>query len=301
MRISRLNSGVTLMALSLLLTSLTANAQNQCIPENQWFEPKTGELYSFNDYVSQLPTQGILLLGEHHENPAHHRWQLAVLKANYKNQPNMAIGLEMFPQYLQGLLDDWVNHEIDTETLLKRSQWDQIWAYDFQDYLPIFHFARKNKIPLLAINVQKSLLKMVRDVGWKNIPEDHRQGITDPAKPSKDYLRQLAVSFRRHYDPAVKVDKNAFFRFVEQQLLWDRAMAEGLAKHKSTYPLIVGMLGSWHIINGFGVPHQLTSIGHNNITSLIPWDENLDCSSISSQFSNAIFGTSNHLTPIKHQ
>jgi len=266
-------------------------AQSSCIPEDQWFTPKTGDITPFKDYISHIPTQGFILLGEHHENLAHHQWQLNVLNAMHKKQPNMAIGLEMFPQYLQDVLDEWVNKKIDKETFIQRSQWDEIWAYDFNHYLPLFEFARDKKIPLIAINIQKALLKMSRDVGWKNIPVDHRQGITDPAKPSKNYLRQLAVSFRRHFEPNTKIDKQAFSRFVEQQLLWDRAMAQGLARNKTDYPLIVGILGSWHIINGFGVPHQLRDLGQNNIVSFVPWDEHLDCESISDQFADAIFGS----------
>ncbi|MCF6294023.1 MAG: ChaN family lipoprotein [Robiginitomaculum sp.] len=264
-------------------------AQATCIPENQWFEPKTGELYSFENYRDRIPSQGIVLLGEHHENTAHHRWQLDVLHAMYNKQPNMAIGLEMFPQYLQNVLDQWVAKTIDKATFIQRSQWDQIWAYDFDEYLPLFQFARDKNIPLIAINIQKSLLTMAREIGWKDIPENHRQGITDPAKPSKNYLRQLAVSFRRHFDPSVKVDKHAFFRFVEQQQLWDRAMAQGLAINKSKYPLLVGIVGSWHVINGFGVPHQLRDLGQRDITSFVPWDRHLDCGSISDQFADAIF------------
>ena len=274
----------------LLIISNVSVAQNTCIPENQWFIPKTGDISPFKDYFSHIPTQGIILLGEHHENRAHHQWQLNVLTAMHKKQPNMAIGLEMFPQYLQKILDEWVDGKIDKETFIRRSQWDEIWAYDFEDYFPLFKFAQDKRIPLLAINVQKALLQMSRQVGWKNIPVDHRQGITDPAQPSKNYLRQLAVSFRRHFDPNTKVDKQAFSRFVEQQLLWDRAMAQGLAKNKAKYPLIIGLLGSWHIINGFGVPHQLRDLGQNEIVSFVPWDEHLDCQSISDQFADAIYG-----------
>jgi len=277
----------------LLIISSTSAAQNTCIPKNQWFIPKTGDIFPFKDYFSQIPTQGIILLGEHHENRAHHQWQLDVLMEMHKKQPHMAIGLEMFPQYLQQVLDEWVAGKINKETFIQRSQWDEIWAYNFEDYLPIFKFAQDKHIPLIAINVQKALLQMSRQVGWKNIPIDHRQGITDPAQPSKNYLQQLAVSFRRHFDPNTKVDKQAFARFVEQQLLWDRAMAQGLAKNKAKHPLIFGLLGSWHIINGFGVPHQLRDLGQNKIISFVPWDDHLDCQSISDQFADAIYGPAN--------
>ena len=268
-------------------------SQETCIPENQWFSPSTGQISPFDEYLSHMPNKGIILLGEHHENAAHHQWQLNVLSALYKKESNMAIGLEMFPQYLQPVLDDWIDNKIDKEAFIQQSQWNEIWAYEFSDYLPLFEFAQKNHIPLIAINVQKTLLQMVRKVGWENIPKDHRQGISNPATPSKNYVRQLAASFQRHFEPGTKINKKSFLKFIEQQLLWDRAMAQGLAKNTSKYPLIVGLLGSWHIINGFGVPHQLKDLEQDKITSLIPWDEHLDCQSISDQFADAIYGTAN--------
>jgi len=267
-------------------------AADSCIPKNQWFVPATGDLFTSKEYHQQIPSTGIVLLGEHHENSSHHQWQMNVIKSLHKKQPDMAIGLEMFPRYLQHLLDDWLNRKIDNKTFVSLSQWDDIWSVDFNEYRPIFEFARDNKIPLVAINVQKQLLQMVREVGWNNIPQNHRQGISDPAKPSKNYLRQLAVSFQRHFTDPSQIDQRAFARFVEQQQLWDRVMAEGLAENTPKYPLVVGIMGSWHIINGFGVPHQLKDLKQNQVVSYVPWDRHLDCEALSDQFASAIYGAS---------
>ena len=53
-----------------------------------------------------------------------------------------------------------------------------------------------------------------------------------------------------------------FQRFVEAQLTWDRAMAEALAGAKRTFSdaTIVGVLGSGHVQDGYGVPHQLKDL-----------------------------------------
>ena len=275
-----------------ILTNFSASfAEESCIPTNKWFVPNTGGLFTTKEYNPQLPSKGIVLLGEHHENSAHHRWQLEIIKSLHKKQPNMAIGLEMFPRYLQHLLDDWLSRKIDNDTFINLSQWNEIWSVDFNEYRPIFEYARDNSIPLVAINVQKQLLQMVREVGWQNIPEDHRQGISDPAKPSKHYLTQLAVSFQRHFTDPSQIDKRAFARFVEQQQLWDRVMAESLAENHPKYPLVVGLMGSWHIINGFGVPHQLKDLKQNQVVSYVPWDQHLDCHALTDQFASAIYGS----------
>ena len=283
---------ISIMTLTLLLISNQSWANEQCVPEGQWLIPSSGKTRSTQAYLPQLENQKMILLGEHHANVAHHQWQLTLLKQLHAKNPNLIIGLEMFPRRMQPLLDQWVDKKIDKAEFIKASEWDKIWAYDFSNYFPLFSFARNNHIPLVAINVDKSLLKMVRKHGWENIPEQHRQGISDPAKPSKPYVQQLAISFQGHYSDPSKITKKAFLHFVQQQLLWDRAMAEALANTARNNPnkQIVGIMGSWHIINGHGVPYQLRSVGVNNMLTLVPWDDHLDCQSINQQFADAIYG-----------
>lgn len=264
----------------------------QCVTKGKWLLPDSGKTISTEQYLPNLYNKNVILLGEHHANQSHHDWQLLLLKKLHSKNPHIVIGLEMFPRRKQALLDKWINKDIDQNEFIKASEWDEIWAFDFNQYLPLLTFAREKGIPLVAINVDKSLLKMVGKHGWENIPQQHRLGIGDPAKPGKSYVRQLATSFQGHYEDPSKISKQAFLRFVQQQLLWDRAMAEGLAAARKNSPdkQIVGIVGSWHIINGHGIPHQLKSLGINDSLSLVPWDEHLNCSSINQEFADAIYG-----------
>lgn len=62
-------------------------------------------------------------------------------------------------------------------------------------------------------------------------------------------------------------------------------------KHKN--PLVVGVMGSGHILRGFGVPHQLKDLGVSKVASLLPWDINRSCKSLVAGYADAVFG----LTP----
>ena len=274
------------------LFSLSLQASEQCIPDSKWLLPNSGKTVNTEKYIPQLYKENVILLGEHHENALHHQWQLSILKKLYVKNPQMVIGLEMFPRRMQPLLDKWINKSINQADFIKESEWDDIWAFDFNYYRPLLIFAQNNQIPLVAINVDKSLLKMVGKHGWDGIPKQHRLGISDPAKPSKPYVRQLAISFQGHYSDPSKISKKAFLRFVQQQLLWDRAMAEAISTARQTNPgkQIVGIVGSWHIINGHGIPYQLKSLGVEKTITLVPWSEHLDCDSVNPKFADAIFG-----------
>lgn len=274
------------------IPNLLLAAQEQCIPENKWLIPKSGKTFDMTSFLPQVYEEKMVLLGEHHANKHHHEWQLRLIKNLFTQNANMVIGLEMFPRESQDVLDHWVAGKIGKEAFIEQSNWDQVWSFDFELYYPLLDFARKNAIPLVAINVDKTLLKMTGKVGWENIPVDHRSGISDPAKPTEPYVRQLAISFQGHYSDPSKITKTAFLRFVQQQLLWDRAMAEALSHTRSIHPnkKVVGIVGSWHIINGHGIPHQLRHLNVKNTLTLVPWDEHLSCNKLNQQFADAVYG-----------
>jgi membrane-associated protease RseP (regulator of RpoE activity) len=82
-----------------------------------------------------------------------------------------------------------------------------------------------------------------------------------------------------------------FQRFVEAQLTWDRAMAQALAgaKRKFSDATIVGVLGSGHVADGHGVPHQLKDLGVTAQTSFIPVSADTACTLIGTSFADAVF------------
>ena len=82
-----------------------------------------------------------------------------------------------------------------------------------------------------------------------------------------------------------------FKRFVEAQLTWDRAMAEALAgaKRKFSNATIVGILGSGHVEEGYGVPHQLKDLGVAELTTLIPVSVDAACTHVGTSYADAVF------------
>lgn len=70
-----------------------------------------------------------------------------------------------------------------------------------------------------------------------------------------------------------------FRRFVEGQLVWDRAMAQGIAERlrPPDNPLVVAIMGSGHLEYGHGVPHQLQDLRVAEIAVALPWDQSMPC------------------------
>ena len=276
-----------------------------CVPLGSWVIPGTGQAGN-PQVIAEAAKKSIVLLGETHINADHHRWQLQTLAALHAIRPNMVIGFEMFPRRVQKVLDQWIAGKLTEREFLAASEWDSVWNTDADLYLPLFHFARMNRIPMLALNIETRLRKSVAEKGFYGVPVEEREGLTRPAEPSQAYLDYLLPIYKQHdrkdrKKGEIGYDDPDFKRFISGQQLWDRAMAQILQKAATegsgaTKPLVVGVMGSGHVVYGFGVPHQLHDLGVKDIASLLPWDESRSCQSLVPGLATAVFGVQIHVS-----
>ena len=274
----------------------------ECVAPGTWLRMQDKHVIDNREVEKYFSQQQVVILGERHDIFDHHRWQLQVIAGLYALHPDLAIGFEMFPREAQPVLDEWVAGKLSEAEFLKKSNWYNYWSFDPTLYLPIFNFARINHIPMIALNVNHAFFNEVQQRGWAAIPKDQRKGITDPAPPQRAYLEMLAEIFMQHlpgrhgHDEKLKdfsdQEKKGFKHFVEGQQLWDRSMAQGIARvaQEKNAPLIVGLMGSGHMMNGFGVPHQLEALGVKKIATSVPWDDQLSCDDLVPGFAYAVFG-----------
>jgi hypothetical protein len=173
-----------------------------------------------------------------------------------------------------------------------------VWSFPAELYMPLFEFARLNRIPIIALNVDRSLTAAVRKQGWDAVPAESKEGVSRPAAASDAYENYLLEIYKQHMPPdkqhAVNRSDPAFRNFVQSQTTWDRAMAEALAsrvKAEGTFPppLVIGIMGGGHVRNGYGVPHQLRDLGVKSIGTLIPADTLASCSELKAGFADAVF------------
>ncbi|MBI2308578.1 MAG: ChaN family lipoprotein [Rhodocyclales bacterium] len=238
--------------------------------------------------VERLGDRQAVLLGEAHESAEDHRWQLHTLAQLHAKRPQLALALEMFPRRLQPVLDRWVAGELTESEFLRQAEWEKVWGFDARDYLPLFHFARMNRLPMLAMNVDRALVDAVAREGWEAVPEKRREGISRPARPSAEYLKYLRRVFEHH--PEKTRGEKGFATFTEAQTVWDRGMAQTIAEHLQKNPdsLVVGILGAGHVRHGYGVAHQLRDLGIGRVAGLVTWNQAEACSGIADGLADAV-------------
>jgi len=288
-----------------------ADADTACLEPGRWTTIGTKGVQPGADIASLLRAMAqreVVLLGEQHADADHHRWQVQMLAAMHAQRPDMVIGFEMFPRRVQPVLERWVAGELSESEFLQQVEWDKVWSMPAELYLPLFHFARINRVPMIALNIDQKLSRAIAKRGWDAVPDAEREGVSRAVEPLPAYVDFLFDVHREHAHMRAGKDKEvaredvAFRNFVDSQLGWDRAMAEALASvarpqrasvqapaHDAPAPLVVGIMGSGHVRFGHGVAHQLKSLGVDNLGLLLPLAATTPCTEIVAGLADAVF------------
>lgn len=199
----------------------------------------------------------IVYLGETHDNPASHRLEVQLLAALAGRHPGrQALGMEMFSRSQQPALDRWVAGELTEKAFLRESRWFENWSMDFGYYRDLLNLARERRIPVIALNAEKSLVAALRGKSPEELAAGERArlpelDLTDP------YHRALVEAiFGDSSHKGVQIDG-----FVRIQTLWDETMAESAARYLTSpagsdkHLLVVA--GGNHVRSGFGIPRRV--------------------------------------------
>ncbi len=298
--------GLSLIAVSCAETPEVV-AHDECAQAGEWIGV-AGKPQAPDELLASLSQYRVVLLGETHDRPGDHRWQLHTLAGLYAHNPDMVIGFEMFPRSVQPALDRWVGGGISESEFLKEARWDAVWGLGKDLYLPLFHFARQNRIPMVALNVERALVSRIAERGWTQVPESEREGVGRPAPISAAYRRRLAEVFllkaQDHdqqgeqaqpgwsdADIRAVLEQEDFQRFTEAQSTWDRAMAEALndGLQRTGARLAVGIMGRGHVEFGHGVAHQLRGLQVMSVATALPVEIEASCEPLPEDLADAIF------------
>ncbi|HEY0524042.1 MAG TPA: ChaN family lipoprotein, partial [Stellaceae bacterium] len=148
-------------------------ADHSCVPVGGWVAPEGRQ--ALPDPIGGFAARSVVLLGETHTDAEHHRWQLQTVAALHGRRPDMVLGFEMFPRRVQPTLDRWVRGELSERAFLDEVRWSEVWGYDPALYMPLFHFARMHRMPMVALNVDRALVRRVSAEGWDAVPAGERE------------------------------------------------------------------------------------------------------------------------------
>ncbi len=206
-----------------------------------------------SEVISDLKKNRIILVGEHHTNQNHHFAQLNVIQSLNEAGVRVAIGLEMFRNDSQQALDHWVDGNIG-EAEFQEIYYNN-WTYPWSAYEMIFEYAKKEKIPMIGLNVPRDITRQVSRKGFNSLSEEQKGKLANVScRVDKEYMDYIKKAFGGHGH-----GKLNFTYFCEAQLVWDSAMAINTLEYLKKYPdaVVVLLAGTGHVRKG-AVPRQIS-------------------------------------------
>ncbi len=221
----------------------------------------TASLNSFEAIVEKLSTSRVVYVGESHTSYADHLLQFRLIQALYARNPNLAIGMEMFPKSSQDALDDYINGKkgMDENTFLKKSRYFEVWRYDWRFFRDIFNFAKHNTIPVIGLNLDRKIVSQVFKKGSTDelSEEDQMNLPVDRDLSMTGYRERLTGVHGFHMQGGH--GNGMMSGFIQAQGLWDETMAENIASYLKNNPKtqMVVLAGSQHTRKDSGIPPRV--------------------------------------------
>jgi uncharacterized iron-regulated protein len=235
--------------------TLTIKGDPTPMMENAILKTATGATIPRRQLIDELAGFRVVYVGESHTHPSHHAIQLDVIRELHQNTPDLSIGMEMFDDTYQPVLDRWTAGQLDEAEFLRQTHWYANWRYRFDLYRDILEYAKENQIRVIALNLPFHIPAKIRVGGIASLSEQdamHLPASIDTTNTDhRNYLEKIynLHSFR---------GRDNFEFFYEAQCAWGDAMAANVAEHLGAGKMVV-LAGNGHIIRKFGIPNRAFS------------------------------------------
>jgi uncharacterized iron-regulated protein len=258
----------TLLPIFALLLCLCAVAASG-FGSDKVLRVRDGKIITFALMVDEVKKADLVFVGEVHDMIEHHRAELAVISALHESDTPMAVGLEMFRDDSQGVLDSWVKGKLSVERFLP-AYYDN-WRLPWPLYREIFWYARDHEIPLLGLNIPDRIAKKVAQQGFASLTKVEKKELPPGISCSVDptYMEFIRKAYAGH-----AMQDRAFVNFCEAQMVWDKSMAWHLIAYRKKNPgrTVVVLAGVGHAWKR-GIPEQVemeSKYAYRVILPLVP-------------------------------
>ena len=242
-------------------------------PATQAVQPN--QIATLDTILPDLADKRVIYIGEQHNQFAHHNNQLQIIRTLHQNGFALGIGMEMFKQPYQAIVDAYLADQIDEESFLKQTRYFEEWGYDYNLYKPIIDYIKMNHIPLIALNLEAAITRQVARGGIDSLDAHDKQRLpTDLDFSNRRYADDLKYIFNLHQN---QEPLDNFHYFLQAQVLWDEAMAARAFKFLQNNPdrKLIILAGNGHLRHRYGIPDRLKRRGGYSDVVLLQ-DESFD-------------------------
>lgn len=242
------------LVILLLVLAAVMTASRNCSAMFRPLRISDGHQIGLEEMMAEIRGTKLVFVGEIHDRKRDHAAQLLIIEELRQRGVPVAIGLEMFTADSQAELDRWIEGKLDGVSLIRL--YSRNWNLPWPLYRDILLYARKHRIPLVALNIPHDISRKVAQEGFAALTEAERKrlpaGITCSIDPTYRAFIERAYADHIHGDAS-------FARFCEVQMLWNKGMALHLRSFMAQNPgrTMVVLSGVGHAMKQ-GIPEEIS-------------------------------------------
>ena len=213
-----------------------------------------------SELTARVQSAPVLLIGEAHDNPDHHRIQAELLSAFAVRHDTPVVVFEMLDRQRQAAVDASLHvHPGDVDALAQAVDWSSSGWPNWWMFRPVFEAAIRAHATILAGGLDRAMAMQVAHEGPAAFDPslDHEFGLSTPLPP--DAQADVRHEMREAHCgllPETMLDSMGLVQRVR-----DALMAEGLREGADNHHGAVLVAGAGHVRRDRGVPALLARAG----------------------------------------
>lgn len=233
----------------------TSPAERHPLIGRVW-DARTEREIAFDALLERVKASRLVILGETHDNPDHHRLQARILAAMLKAGRAPALAMEQFDHEHQGALDEARRRgERDPERIAEAGRFDRR-GWSWPGYRPLVELAIVNDLPIIAANLSREEARAVARTGQ---PADGLAAATPELRAALE--RDLVEGHCGMRPPAATLAG-----MVEAQRARDARMASALEHSGERGAVLVA--GAGHARRDRGVALYLSGVAREQLLAV---------------------------------
>jgi uncharacterized iron-regulated protein len=216
------------------------------------------------ELTARLRAAPVVLLGEMHDNTAHHRVQEEVFASLSQPRPR-ALAMEQFDREHQAQIDAALREGgADAERIADAGRFDRP-GWDWPLYASLVEQALKMGAPIVAVNLSRREARRVASNGFAALGEDWaaRHAVEEAWNDARQ--QALAESIREGH--CGQVPDQVLPGIVRAQRSRDATMAAAILPHLERG--VVGIVGRGHARRDIGIPAYLARLSPASAVAVV--------------------------------
>jgi uncharacterized iron-regulated protein len=244
------------------------------VAPGQIISMESGRAIPFEAMIRDMRSVPFISIGEAHGSLPTHELQARIIRALWKQDHHVAVGLEMVPASRQEALSQWSRGLLTEAEFLRKTGWYTTWGFNFGLYRPILAFAKEHEIPLYAFDTPREVVARFRVQDGRVLPEEVKPPVPEPdpaEEESRFLLRQSLESMKMPADLKGAVIERMFEDLYRSQVERESDMAgRAIRAQRLEGRKVVVLIGSGHLMFGLGLDRLVHDRSGQPSRSVVP-------------------------------